>query len=140
MESSQLIILSTCSVLASQLYMEYGVSMVEQRNILTFVRQLAEKFEPERVVLFGSYAGGTPTDDSDVDLLVVMHHNKRNVEQSLDITRRVDRSFPLDLIVRKPSEVRRRLRQHDMFLTSILKEGKTLYERGRQRVGTEGRR
>ena len=63
--------------------------MVEQRNILTFVRQLAEKFEPERVVLFGSYAGGTPTDDSDVDLLVVMHHNKRNVEQSLDIMRQL---------------------------------------------------
>ena len=81
--------------------------MVDRRKILAFVREVAEKFSPERVVLFGSYARDNPTADSDVDLLVVMPHDKRNVEQSLDITRRVDRTFPLDLIVRKPGEVRR---------------------------------
>ena len=112
--------------------------MVDRRKILAFVREVAEKFSPERVVLFGSYARDNPTADSDVDLLVVMPHDKRNVEQSLDITRRVDRTFPLDLIVRKPGEVRRRLRQHDMFLTSILEEGKTLYERGDRGVGAKG--
>lgn len=112
--------------------------MVDRRKIQAFVRQLADEFSPERIVLFGSYAHGIPSEDSDVDLLVVMPHNKRNVEQSLDITRRVDRTFPLDLIVRKPKEVRERLRQHDMFLTSILKEGKTLYERGHRRVGAKG--
>jgi predicted nucleotidyltransferase len=103
--------------------------MVDVRTIRSFVRKIADEFSPERVVLFGSYARGTPSDDSDVDLLVVMTHNKRNVDQSLDITRRVDRTFPLDLIVRKPEEIQRRLRQHDMFLASILNEGKTLYER-----------
>ena len=111
--------------------------MVAKRDIRAFVRRIADEFSPEQVVLFGSYARGTPTDDSDVDLLVVMQHGKRNVEQSLDITRRVDRSFPLDLIVRKPNEMRERLHQHDMFLTSILKEGTTLYERGHRRMGTK---
>ncbi len=115
----------------------YGTTMVDIHNIQKYVTQIAEKFSPERVVLFGSYARGTASDDSDVDLLVIMPHNKRNVEQSLDITRWVDRSFPLDLIVRKPDEIRRRLRQHDMFLASILKEGKILYERGHHRMGAK---
>lgn len=114
--------------------------MVSRRKIESFVQQVAEEFAPERVVLFGSYARGEPTEDSDVDLLVIMAHNNRNVEQSLDITRRVDRTFPLDLLVRTPQEVRQRLRQHDMFLTAILKEGKTLYERRRRRMGGEGGR
>ena len=112
--------------------------MVSRRVIRDFAKRIADEFSPDQVVLFGSYASGTPTDDSDVDLLVVMPHDKLNVEQSLDITRRVDCSFPLDLIVRKPNEIRERLRQHDMFLTSILKEGTTLYERGHRRMGTKG--
>jgi len=114
--------------------------MVARRDIRAFVQRIADEFSPERVVLFGSYARGKPTEDSDVDLLVVMQHDKRNIEQSLDITRRVDRTFPLDLIVRKPREIRDRLRQHDMFLASILEEGATLYERAHRGVGTEGGR
>ena len=109
--------------------------MIDSRNINAFVAQVAEDFSPEKIVLFGSYACGTASDDSDVDLLVVMEHNKRNVEQSIDITQKVDRTFPLDLIVRKPVEVRELLGQHDMFLASILKEGKTLYEHHCDRVG-----
>jgi len=83
--------------------------MVNRRSIQKFVGHLAREFAPERVVLFGSYARGTASDDSDVDLLVIMDHDRRNVDQSLAITRSIDRSFPLDLIVRKPAEVRRRL-------------------------------
>ena len=120
--------MSSLNHLACRRWMGYVSFMVDRRIIRTFVQRIADEFSPELVVLFGSYAHGTPTDDSDVDLLVVMSHNKRNVEQSLDITRRVDRTFPLDLIVRKPEEVEDRLRQHDMFLASILNEGKTLYE------------
>jgi uncharacterized protein len=109
--------------------------MVKSAEINRFVGEVARAFKPERVVLFGSYARGDATADSDVDLLVIMEHDQRNIEQALAITRRVDRSFPLDLIVRTPQETRRRLHQHDMFLTSVLNEGKTLYARGRERVG-----
>lgn len=111
--------------------------MIDRYNIQKFVTQIADEFSPEKVVLFGSYARGTASEDSDVDLLVIMPHNKRNIEQSLDITHRIDRSFPLDLIVRKPAEIEKRLNMHDMFLTSILKEGKILYEHSSRRVGTK---
>jgi len=103
--------------------------MVDRKDISKFAREVAREFAPERIVLFGSYATGKATEDSDVDILVIMPHAQRNIEKSLDITRKVDRSFPLDLIVRTPQETRRRLKQRDMFLTSILNEGKTLYAR-----------
>ena len=53
--------------------------MVDRHNIQTFATQISDKFSPEKVVLFGSYARGTASDNSDVDLLVVMPHNKCNV-------------------------------------------------------------
>ncbi len=103
--------------------------MVKKIEINRFVKKVTEEFAPDRVILFGSYANGSPSDDSDVDLLVIMQHKKRNVEQALEIDRKIDRSFPLDLIVRTPQEIRRRLSMKDIFMSSILHEGKTLYER-----------
>lgn len=108
--------------------------MTRLADIRRYARDVGRKFRPERVILFGSYANGRPTEDSDVDLLVVMDHPGRDVEQAFAIRRAVKRSFPLDLVVRKPSELRRRLRQKDTFLTSICSTGKTLYDRRTQRV------
>ena len=48
--------------------------MIEAQAILEFARKIAERFRPQRIILFGSYAYGTPTEDSDVDLMVVMPH------------------------------------------------------------------
>jgi predicted nucleotidyltransferase len=102
--------------------------MVAAKQIQAYAKKIAREFQPERIVLFGSYGRRTATVDSDVDLLVVMQHCKRNVAQALEIDCRIHRTFPLDLIVRTPAEVRRRLSQHDIFLTTIFKEGQTLYE------------
>lgn len=107
--------------------------MVEAADINTFVKRLADEFKPERVVLFGSYARGTANDDSDVDLLVVMSHKGRNVDQALTIRQRISRSFPLDLIVKTPVETRQRLKMKDAFMTTILEDGKVLYDKARRR-------
>ena len=98
-------------------------------KIDTFAREVAEKFHPEKIVLFGSYAHGQPTEDSDVDLLVVMENKGKSSEQALAIRRAVRRSFPLDLVVRTPREAKARLNRRDVFITSALTEGRTLYER-----------
>ena len=104
--------------------------MVRREDIEAYVTAVADAFAPERVVLFGSHARGTPHADSDVDLLVVMDHDKKkDVEQAVDIDVRLRRRFPLDLIVRRPSEIRRRLAMGDNFLRTILGEGQVLYER-----------
>ena len=105
--------------------------MVAAKDIDRFARQIAHEFSPEKIVLFGSYANGNPSDDSDVDVLVIMRHEKRNVEQALEIDHKIDRRFPLDLIVRTPREIDRRLALRDVFTRAILKNGRVLYERSR---------
>ena len=104
--------------------------MVARKDIKTYVEAMVRYFAPERVVLFGSYAKGNPNEDSDVDMLVIMEHDKRkDVEQAVAIDVQLPRKFPLDLIVRRPSEISKRLAMGDIFLSSILGEGQVLHER-----------
>ena len=98
--------------------------------IHSYLRRLVERFNPQTVLLFGSQAAGTADADSDVDLLVVMEHDKkRDVEQEIEIDRAISRTFPLDILVRRPVDVRRRLAARDMALATMFKTGKKLYER-----------
>jgi len=80
------------------------------------------------IILFGSYAYGKPTEDSDVDVLVVMPFNRRRGRKSLEIRQRIPADFPLDLIVRTPKFIAQRLRWGDCFTEEILAKGKVLYE------------
>lgn len=104
--------------------------MVSRCDIRRYVESLARAFSPERVILFGSYARGDAGDDSDVDMLVIMDHDKRkDVEQAVAIDVQLPRKFALDLIVRRPTEVRRRLAMGDSFLQTVMGEGQVLHER-----------
>jgi predicted nucleotidyltransferase len=114
--------------------------VIQRSEIKTFVRKLAREFNPERVILFGSYAHGKPTDDSDVDLLVVANYRGDWVDKAVEMRLRIPRKFPLDLIVRRPSEIRRRLAMKDSFVSTMLHEGKVLYERRAERVDRQSRR
>ena len=99
------------------------------------VRQIAERFWPQRVILFGSYAYGQPQPESDVDLLVIMETNLREIEQAIRICQAVDYHFALDLIVRTPATMARRLALGDGFLHEIVEKGRVLYESPDGRVG-----
>ena len=74
--------------------------MVSRHAIKRFADELVRRFKPEKVILFGSYAYGKPTPDSDVDLLVVMPHDRRRGRMSLRILEAIHYDFPLDLLVR----------------------------------------
>jgi predicted nucleotidyltransferase len=82
--------------------------MISRHSIRKFANQVARQFKPARIILFGSYAYGKPTPDSDVDLLVIMPCKGRSLDAALDVRCTVDAGFPLDLIVRTPAEVRAR--------------------------------
>ena len=69
-----------------------------------------------------------PTDDSDVDLLVVMPHEGPPAMQAAQIRKRVRAGFPMDLVVRSPGEVKRRLAMDDFFIREVIERGQTLYE------------
>jgi len=105
--------------------------MVSMRSIREFSRRIAAEFSPERIVLFGSYAGGKPTPDSDVDLLIVMPFEGRSVNKSVEMRLKLRPQFPVDLIVRTPEVVQQRLEMGDTFMRDILGGGKVLYEADR---------
>ena len=105
--------------------------------IRRYARQVGERFQPETIILFGSYAYGTPNEDSDVDLLVVMPARNQH-DQAVQIRWALPAPFPMDLIVRTPRTMRWRLKEGDSFLTEIVTKGKVLYEKAHPRVGTKG--
>jgi predicted nucleotidyltransferase len=102
--------------------------MVSRRAIRKFANEVARRFKPRKIILFGSYAYGKPGPESDVDLLVVMPCRGRSLDVALKIRRSLNADFPLDLLVRKPDELDRRLALGDFFLREVMQKGKVLYE------------
>jgi predicted nucleotidyltransferase len=103
--------------------------MVSMKEIREVGEQIGRQFRPDRVLLFGSYADGSATDDSDVDLLVVLPFDGRPFHKSLEILNRLDIRFPCDLVARPPEDVARRYEQGDPLIRDALDRGKVLYER-----------
>jgi predicted nucleotidyltransferase len=106
--------------------------------IRRYVRQIAHKFDPDKIILFGSYAYGQPHEWSDVDILVVMPA-RNQIDQALRIKLGVEAPFSLDLIVRTPSRLQRDWADGDWFLREILAKGKVLYEKTDSPVGPQSR-
>ncbi|NUO84131.1 nucleotidyltransferase domain-containing protein, partial [candidate division KSB1 bacterium] len=100
-------------------------------------RRIGKEFHPQRVILFGSYARGKPTPDSDVDLLVITQVEKRNADKAVEILLRVRPPFPIDLLVRTPQQVQERLALGDFFMREVLEQGQILYEADHARMGEE---
>lgn len=107
--------------------------------IRRYARQIAERFQPDKIILFGSYAYGKPDSESDVDLLVVMPAADM-VNQAVRITLACDPPFPLDLMVRTPKYLQRRIQDADWFLREIVSKGKVLYEKDDKGMDPEGRK
>ncbi len=102
--------------------------IVAMRRIEEFGWQVGRRFDAERVILFGSYAEGSATEDSDVDLLVIAPFEGRSVDKSVEIRMNLRPRFPVDLLVRTPEKVRERIEMGDGFMREIIEEGKVLYE------------
>src|SRR5438132_7567218 len=87
----------------------YRGADIPMREIRRFARGVAERFQPDKIILFGSYAYGTPHADSDVDILVVIP--KRNGTTPYRIRMAVEHPFPMDLLVRTAEELNWRLKE-----------------------------
>jgi predicted nucleotidyltransferase len=106
--------------------------MVQPEQIQDFAREIARRYRPEKIVLFGSQAWDTATDDSDVDLLIIMEFEGRGAHKAADILCDINPRFSCDLLVRRASEVQDRLAMNDYFMLDVLTKGKTLYDRSEQ--------
>jgi uncharacterized protein len=115
----------------------YRGANVPRRVIRQFADEVATRFKPEKIILFGSHAYGTPHEDSDVDILVVMP-TRNELGQAMQIRLSVDYHFPLDLLVRTPKNLAWRLADGDWFLNEIVAKGEVLYEKDNPRVGAKG--
>jgi predicted nucleotidyltransferase len=107
------------------------------RIIRRFAQEVAERFQPHKIILFGSYAYGQPHADSDVDILVVMPA-RNQLDQAVKIHQAILPPFPLDIIVRTPGNMKWRLEEGDSFLREVVVKGKVLYEKADQGMGDQG--
>jgi predicted nucleotidyltransferase len=121
-----------------ELYYRYLPPNIPMSAIRRLARRIAEKFDPDKVILFGSFAYGTPHEWSDVDLLVVMPA-REELTKAARIQLAFDPVFPLDILVRTPQRLRRRLADGDAFLQEVVGKGIVLYEKGNPRLGPQGR-
>lgn len=127
---------------AARLIEEFdGERLVPDELLRAITDRIVEAIHPEKVILFGSYAYGKPTLDSDVDLLVVIKNRKRSIENAMAVDRLFSRRlFGMDILVRTPKEVRERVAAGDYFIGEIIEKGQILYERKdhhRARLGRE---
>lgn len=105
--------------------------MVDERCIAKLSEQIVREFQPERIILFGSYAYGQPRPDSDVDLLVVLPFEGKAFRKSVEILNRISPEFSVDLLARRPEDTARRYAEGDPLIREALDHGKVLYERYR---------
>jgi len=102
--------------------------MRERREITELVDQITRRFKPEKVILFGSHAYGRPKKDSDIDLMVIMNTRKNTLDAAAEVRCAVQHSFPIDIIVRTPKQIERRLKWGDSFIREVTEKGRVLYE------------
>jgi predicted nucleotidyltransferase len=102
--------------------------MTKTTEIKKFCDELAKRFKPSKIILFGSYAQGNPRMDSDVDLLIAMPGNMGGAIMADRMIEQLKPRFAVDLIVKSEKEINRRLKQQDFFLQQAIREGQVLYE------------
>lgn len=106
-----------------------GFAPVTSELLHSIVQRIVTGLHPQKIVLFGSYACGSPAPDSDLDILVIMKTTDRPAERVLAISRLLSpRPFPMDILVRTPDEIAEAIEQDDPFIQEILSQGKVLYD------------
>lgn len=117
---------------------------ITDESLQLVTQRIVDAFQPEKIILFGSYAYGEPRMDSDLDLLVVMNRlrSKRVVERDYAVAQVANPDWlAMDIMVRTPQEIAYRLKIGDPFFQEITTRGLVLYEqqRSRRRMGSGSR-
>ena len=103
---------------------------MDNKLISSIANKIVEHFKPERIILFGSVANGTFRKDSDIDILVIMNSRQRPARRSMEVSKVCRPKFvSMDILVRTPEEIKKRLAIGDHFIKGILEKGKVLYAR-----------
>lgn len=104
--------------------------MIDNNKISELVTKIANGYNPDKIILFGSYAKGTANEDSDVDLLVIKETDTPRPERTFQVRKMLyGMMIPLDILVYTPIEIRESQKSKLNFLHEVLTTGKTVYER-----------
>jgi len=103
--------------------------MVAMSEVEALTERIVEEFDPDKVILFGSHAYGTPKAWSDVDLLVLMPFSGNSFDRATEILERIDHPFCVDVIVRDPIDAKRRYEEFDSLIRDAFDRGVLLHER-----------
>jgi predicted nucleotidyltransferase len=99
-----------------------------QKAIKDITTQVIEKYQPEKIILFGSATRGDSNFDSDADFLIIKKKTPYyGADRIRQISRLINRDIPVDFLIYRPEELKKRVEMGDPFLKAILKEGKVLY-------------
>jgi len=93
------------------------------------VEKIIQEYQPDKIILFGSYAWGKPTEDSDVDLFIIKKSKKRRIERERELRMKLigNKFPPMDLLIYTPEELDKRVVIGDFFIKDILQKGMPLY-------------
>lgn len=104
--------------------------MDEKKIYRWIVSVLTRELAPERIIVFGSRSNGTATEESDLDILVILESDLRpHKRDALVSSYLCPRPVAMDILVRTPAEIKARLEKNDFFIKDILQNGLTIYER-----------
>ena len=99
-----------------------------QSELENIIKQIIEKYKPEKVILFGSAARGELGPHSDLDILVIKRDTPYfGADRVRELSKMIKRDIPVDFLIYRPEEFEKRLSMGDPFLKSIMEEGKVLY-------------
>ncbi len=98
-----------------------------KKEIKSLVRQIKEKYHPDKIILFGSSAEGKAGNDSDIDMLIIKKTKRRFIDRISDVLLSCQYSLPFEPLVYTPSEIERCLKMGDFFIKEIFKKGRVLY-------------
>lgn len=103
-----------------------------QKELKGITQKVAKRYKPEKIYLFGSFAWGKPNYDSDVDLLIIKKTKKDFLQRNFAVRKIIDGVIPVDILVRTPKEIEKRLSLGDLFYQNIIEKGKCLYEKSKK--------
>ena len=101
-----------------------------EKIIRNIAKKIKDRYKPQKIILFGSYAYGSPRKDSDIDLLVIKETKSRHIDRAIkirEILKEENRFFAIEPLVYTPQEINKRLKMEDDFIKTILEKGVLLY-------------
>ena len=102
--------------------------MISRKAIQQYCDAIATAFKPRKIILFGSYAYGTPDEDSDVDVMVVMPKKRFRRDLGFKMRMKVPASFPVDVLVEPEDRLQARIQDRESFILDITEKGRVMYE------------